>query len=314
MTSHIDPELEAAYDTARTTPAGSGPYVARFAEASAAARLACAHRTVRYGDRPAEAIDLFRAAAGSPLLVFIHGGYWRRMTRADFSFVAPPLARAGVSVAIVGYPLAPEVDLDTIVAAVCRGTEVAVAAAAGDGMDVARLTLAGHSVGAQLAAMVAVRLDVRALVGLSGLYDLAPLRDVDQRRDRDDARGGGAQRPARAPPGSGANVRRRRRRPRIRRVPRADGAICSRLGAMGRIGHPGRRPGGGPLLARACARRSGAVAHANRRAGRSGRLTRERLRDHRRTLAAIHLDADVADVRLNRRLADPQAVRDVDRA
>jgi len=176
MTSHIDPELEAAYDTARTTPAGSGPYVARFAEASAAARLACPHRTVRYGDRPAEAIDLFRAAAGSPLLVFIHGGYWRRMTRADFSFVAPPLARAGVSVAIVGYPLAPEVDLDTIVAAVCRGTEVAVAAAAGDGMDVARLTLAGHSVGAQLAAMVAVRLDVRALVGLSGLYDLAPLR------------------------------------------------------------------------------------------------------------------------------------------
>lgn len=98
------------------------------------------------------------------------------MTRADFSFVAPPLARAGVSVAIVGYPLAPEVDLDTIVAAVCRGTEVAVAAAAGDGMDVARLTLAGHSVGAQLAAMVAVRLDVRALVVLSGLYDLAPLR------------------------------------------------------------------------------------------------------------------------------------------
>lgn len=95
MTSHIDPELEAAYDTARTTPAGSGPYVARFAEASAAARLACPHRTVRYGDRPAEAIDLFRAAAGSPLLVFIHGGYWRRMTRADFSFVAPPLARAG---------------------------------------------------------------------------------------------------------------------------------------------------------------------------------------------------------------------------
>lgn len=60
MTSHIDPELEAAYDTARTTPAGSGPYVARFAEASAAARLACPHRTVRYGDRPAEAIDLFR--------------------------------------------------------------------------------------------------------------------------------------------------------------------------------------------------------------------------------------------------------------
>jgi len=311
MTSHIDPELEAAYDTARTTPAGSGPYVARFAEASAAARLACPHRTVRYGDRPAEAIDLFRAAAGSPLLVFIHGGYWRRMTRADFSFVAPPLARAGVSVAIVGYPLAPEVDLDTIVAAVCRGTEVAVAAAAGDGMDVARLTLAGHSVGAQLAAMVAVRLDVRALVVLSGLYDLAPLRATSINAAI-----------AMTPEAAARNAPLEHPPVRARTFVAAVGgresgafheqtARYARLGAMGRIGHPGRRPGGGPLLARACARRSGAVAHANRRAGR---LTRERLRDHRRTLAAIHLDADVADVRLNRRLADPQAVRDVDRA
>lgn len=228
MTSHIDPELEAAYDTARTTPAGSGPYVARFAEASAAARLACPHRTVRYGDRPAEAIDLFRAAAGSPLLVFIHGGYWRRMTRADFSFVAPPLARAGVSVAIVGYPLAPEVDLDTIVAAVCRGTEVAVAAAAGRRHG-RRAADARRSFGRRPARGDGRRPPrrPRARRAFGALRPRAAARDVDQRRDRDDARGGGAQRPARAPPGSGANVRRRRRRPRIRRVPRADGAICS---------------------------------------------------------------------------------------
>lgn len=177
----VDPALEAAYDTARTASRPVPEYLERFAAASARARAELAFRTVRYGAAEPEAVDLVAAGAGAPVVVFVHGGYWRRMTRADFAFVAPPLVRAGVSVALVGYPLAPAAGLDAIVGAVRRGTARAVEELGG--ASATRVTLAGHSVGAQLAAMTAAELPVHGLAGVSGLYDLAPLRRTTINRE-----------------------------------------------------------------------------------------------------------------------------------
>ena len=70
----------------------------RYAEMSAAAVAALApRRDLRYGPGPKETLDLFvppSPARGT--FAFIHGGYWRALDKADFSFVAPPLVAEGL--------------------------------------------------------------------------------------------------------------------------------------------------------------------------------------------------------------------------
>ena len=171
--------LDAQYDTSKQLSDGDvGPYLARFARESRAARDACAHEAgIRYGDHPRDVFDYFPPrVAGAPLFVWVHGGYWRRLSKDDASFVAPPIVAAGGAVAVLNYPLAPEVSLDTIVASVRRAYAAACERAARDGVDPARTVVGGHSVGAQLAATIAHAFAVRGLVAVSGLYDLEPLR------------------------------------------------------------------------------------------------------------------------------------------
>ena len=43
---------------------------------------------VAYGDAPGQELEVFRASVeGGPVLLFIHGGYWRAMDKANFSFI-----------------------------------------------------------------------------------------------------------------------------------------------------------------------------------------------------------------------------------
>src|SRR3982074_3191807 len=71
---------------------------------------------LRYGSAERNRIDYFEAKRGGPLLVFIHGGYWQMRAKENFAFVAAgPLAH-GINVALVGYTLAPQKNLDGIVA------------------------------------------------------------------------------------------------------------------------------------------------------------------------------------------------------
>jgi len=48
---------------------------------------------LRYGPSPRNRIDFFEAKKDSPLLVFIHGGYWQMREKETFTFIVPgPLA------------------------------------------------------------------------------------------------------------------------------------------------------------------------------------------------------------------------------
>src|SRR5690606_2179300 len=99
-------------------------------------------------------LDIYPAGPGSPLFVWIHGGYWRSSCKEDNAFVAPALNSAGISVACIGYSLAPAVTLDEIV----RQTRTAIAwlaRHAGDyGADTRRLHVGGHSAGGHLTGML----------------------------------------------------------------------------------------------------------------------------------------------------------------
>ncbi len=175
--NYTQSELDAQYDTA--VPLGGSPeaYFERFRAASAAARMALPIETLHYGANERETVDVVGASQrGSSLFFWIHGGYWRRMSKDDFTFAALPACEAGSAAAIVNYPLAPQATLDEIVASVCNAYAFVLTHAERLGFDRRRVVVGGHSVGAQLAGMLAARFPLQGVLGLSGLYDLEPIR------------------------------------------------------------------------------------------------------------------------------------------
>jgi hypothetical protein len=136
--------------TRRTSRAGR-----ESARASACpASWTCPTATAR-----ARMLDVFPAGGfgtqgGAPVLVFIHGGYWRALDKSEHSFVAPAFTRHGACVVVPNYALCPA--WSRFPTSRCRWS--------GAGLDLAqhralrrrprRITVAGHSAGGQLAAMM----------------------------------------------------------------------------------------------------------------------------------------------------------------
>lgn len=131
---------------------------------------------LRYGLAPRNLIDYFPATAPGPLLVFIHGGYWQMRAKEDFSFLAKgPLAH-GIHVALLGYTLAPDATLSTIVNEVHASIGWLHSNASEWGADVNRIIVSGWSAGGHLTAMCMDEPGVMAGLAISGIYDLEPVR------------------------------------------------------------------------------------------------------------------------------------------
>ena len=180
--------LDREYDNRGKVPNYS-EYLARYPAESGRTRDTLPTRLdLRYGPSPGETLDLFLPAGGgpAPVHVFVHGGYWRALDKADFSFVARAFQPAGVLVAVINYALIPAVDMDELVRQVRASVAWLYRNAAAFGGDPARLTVSGHSAGGHLVAMLMStdwgRLAglpgdvVKAGCGISGLYDLEPIR------------------------------------------------------------------------------------------------------------------------------------------
>lgn len=199
------PWYDAQYNSRGRIP--EHPAILQFwAEASAAARARgrCV-LDIAYGDGERERLDVFPAARpGAPVLVYIHGGYWRALDKGAQSFVAPPFVEAGAMVVLPGYALCPAVTVEHIVLQLTRALAWVWRHAAEHGGDPRRIAVAGHSAGGHLAAMmlacrwpqVAPDLPaglVRQALAISGLFDLEPLRHApflagDLRLSAEDAR------------------------------------------------------------------------------------------------------------------------------
>jgi arylformamidase len=161
---------------------------ARWAEQSAATRrLRACLIDLNYGETTGERLDLFPARSdGAPLLVFIHGGYWRSLDKSDFSWIAPPFVNHGVSVALLNYGLAPKTPIEEIVCHMLRAHAWLYRNGDRLGFDPNRIYVAGHSAGAHLTVMMMAALWpvfaadlpadlVKGGLAVSGIYDLEPL-------------------------------------------------------------------------------------------------------------------------------------------
>lgn len=186
--NNLDPAwLDRMYNNRALVPAHA-QHFARWAADSVAARKdhACV-LDVAYGSGPNETLDVFPGATKSaPVLVFIHGGYWRSLDKADHSFIAPAITGLGACVVIPNYALCPAVTIPEICLQMVRALEWTWRHVAEYGGDPGRITVAGHSAGGHLAAQVLAchwRLHapdlperlVRNALSISGLYDLEPM-------------------------------------------------------------------------------------------------------------------------------------------
>ena len=179
--------LERMYNNLMRVP-DHGDYFARWTAQSAQVRasLPCT-LDVAYGEAPRERLDAFAAKKkGAPLVVFVHGGYWKAMDKSHHSFIAGALHDMGAAAVLPTYTLCPQASIPQITLQVARAVAWAWRNAKDLNADARRLTVIGHSAGGQLAAMMlACAWDVldpslpprvvRSAMGVSGLYDLQPL-------------------------------------------------------------------------------------------------------------------------------------------
>ena len=153
-----------------------------FARLSAARHAeAPSQLNIPYGDKPRQQLDVMSPsenAENAPVLVFLHGGYWRMMDKSQFGYVARTSDAAGALCVVPNYRLLPQVGLEDIVVDACNAIRWVLGPIAEYGGDPGRIVLCGHSAGAQLAAQVSARVGRQfvGLMGISGVYDLRPIQ------------------------------------------------------------------------------------------------------------------------------------------
>jgi len=162
---------------------------ARRLVAARQARAELLHRSgIAYGPHEAERLDVFPVPGTSdaPVLIYIHGGFWRSLDAATFSFIARGFVPHGVAAVILDYPLIPEVRLGDIVQSCRRAITWVHRNAAALGVSAERIHVAGNSAGGHLAALMADRAwpsshglpadAIKSACAISGLFELEPVR------------------------------------------------------------------------------------------------------------------------------------------
>lgn len=133
-----------------------------------------------YGAGPLQRLSFWGLAAKgkgpAPLILFVHGGGWKRGDRANATGKAK-LAHytgQGYAFASINYRLVPEATVEQQAADVASALAYVIAHAGELGIDPRRIVLMGHSAGAHLVALVgtdpsylkAVGLDETAMAGV----------------------------------------------------------------------------------------------------------------------------------------------------
>ncbi|ATJ81562.1 alpha/beta hydrolase [Halomonas beimenensis] len=147
-------------------------------------------RDLAYGEAPAQCFDFFPASRpNAPLLVFIHGGYWQAMDKAEHGQLLAGHLEAGWAVAVLNYRLCPEATIADQVEDVREALRQLWHRAEPYGIDRQRIQVSGHSAGGHLGACLVSTdwpaLDpamppdpIRSALLVSGLFDLEPMRHM----------------------------------------------------------------------------------------------------------------------------------------
>lgn len=140
------------------------------------------HLDIKYGPEALQSLDIFPAAGeNSPILVFIHGGYWKALDKSSYRFIAAPYVENGISVFLLNYRLIPPVNMQMLLHDIRAGIEWIHSNARDYHANPDSIVLAGHSAGGHLALMAYLmnkhlRQSITAICSLSGIFDLKDIR------------------------------------------------------------------------------------------------------------------------------------------
>lgn len=141
---------------------------------------------IPYGKTALEKLDIYQPSSEGPhpVVIYIHGGYWRSGDKADCGYLSNALCAAGAVAVIINYGLVPATPVGEQVehcAAAVRWTRENIKAHGG---DPDQIIVIGHSAGAHLAAMLLAMPAgrpilpegaIKGIYALSGIYDLEPV-------------------------------------------------------------------------------------------------------------------------------------------
>ncbi len=143
-----------------------------------------------YGPEPRHRLDIHTPAQSAtekrPAVVFFYGGSWRNGDRTQYRFVGQALARRGIVAVIPDYRLYPQVKFPDFMHDAAKAVRWVVENADELGVDAGRISIAGHSAGAHLAALLALDPNylnaegirptaIASVIGISGPYAFNPL-------------------------------------------------------------------------------------------------------------------------------------------
>lgn len=116
-------------------------------------------QTIAYGTDPLQQLDLWlpaRRGGKAPLVIFVHGGGWKRGSKESAASHSAPahFTGLGYAYASINYRLVPVATVEQQAADVAAALAALRARADALGIDPGRVVLMGHSAGAHLVALV----------------------------------------------------------------------------------------------------------------------------------------------------------------
>jgi acetyl esterase/lipase len=133
-----------------------------------------------YGKDPLQKLDYWKPVkAGSPLVIFVHGGGWKRGDKrnATGEEKAGHYLQQGYAFASINYRLVPAATVEQQAQDVADAIAHLVGRAESLGFDATRVVLMGHSAGAHLSALVGTHMKYlkQAELGPKSLRGVIPL-------------------------------------------------------------------------------------------------------------------------------------------
>nr|WP_256837387.1 alpha/beta hydrolase [Sphingopyxis sp. KK2] len=139
--------------------------------------------TIFYGRDPLQSLDLWRptdARGPAPLVVFVHGGGWKRGSKDNATGQYKPVhyPGEGYAFASIDYRLVPASTVEQQAEDVAMAVKMLIKDADRLGIDRRRIVLMGHSAGAHLVALVGTDENYLKSAGLS-FADIAGVIPID---------------------------------------------------------------------------------------------------------------------------------------
>ena len=177
--------LDLEYDMRRRCPHFAETFAALEPDNERVVKKFNCQLDVPFGDTALQTLDIWPGDGGAPMIMFIHGGYWKAFDKSMFRFVGERFLEAGACVVLNNYDLCPSVTMDVIIDQNRRALKWIWDHSKDLGCDRDRFFVTGHSAGGHLSAILAstdwtaqglVQNPIKKAFPVSGLFDLEPLR------------------------------------------------------------------------------------------------------------------------------------------